>query len=299
MVELQIGGVAASELVWWSRSPPKHALIFPLIFPDVLSCVLWLLPHTGALSKHLIRAPRDPNMPREICRRSLRRPAGARVSAPPHHISSSPRLARASSLPHRPHLILASARASPLRPAAYPRPWGRRTPPLFPIGRILSPCRHPRLRSAPPPSDPAAPHPLVPAPDARLLLFPRRISSSPRPACASIRSAPPRRWSAFAPPRRAAGRPLAPAALPAGPTRGQSRAKPLFCGSVRAKWLQRAHFTGLWSQSRGRNTCLGALRSEPLVELEPSQRGPTQFLNLCHTTFYSLRPEYSRSFCLF
>jgi hypothetical protein len=25
-VELQIGGVAASELVWWSRSPPKHAL---------------------------------------------------------------------------------------------------------------------------------------------------------------------------------------------------------------------------------------------------------------------------------
>jgi hypothetical protein len=25
-VELQIGGVAAPELVWWSRSPPKHAL---------------------------------------------------------------------------------------------------------------------------------------------------------------------------------------------------------------------------------------------------------------------------------
>jgi hypothetical protein len=24
-VELQIGGVAAPELVWWSRSPPKHA----------------------------------------------------------------------------------------------------------------------------------------------------------------------------------------------------------------------------------------------------------------------------------
>jgi hypothetical protein len=27
-VELQIGGAAASELVWWSRSPPKHALNF-------------------------------------------------------------------------------------------------------------------------------------------------------------------------------------------------------------------------------------------------------------------------------
>jgi hypothetical protein len=25
-VELQIGGVAAPELVWWSRSPPKHGL---------------------------------------------------------------------------------------------------------------------------------------------------------------------------------------------------------------------------------------------------------------------------------
>jgi hypothetical protein len=25
-VELQIGGVAAPELVWWSRSPPKYAL---------------------------------------------------------------------------------------------------------------------------------------------------------------------------------------------------------------------------------------------------------------------------------
>jgi hypothetical protein len=25
-VELQIGGVAALELFWWSRSPPKHAL---------------------------------------------------------------------------------------------------------------------------------------------------------------------------------------------------------------------------------------------------------------------------------
>jgi hypothetical protein len=25
-VELQIGGAAAPELVWWSRSPPKHAL---------------------------------------------------------------------------------------------------------------------------------------------------------------------------------------------------------------------------------------------------------------------------------
>jgi hypothetical protein len=25
-VELQIGGVAAPELVWWSWSPPKHAL---------------------------------------------------------------------------------------------------------------------------------------------------------------------------------------------------------------------------------------------------------------------------------
>jgi hypothetical protein len=25
-VELQIGGVVAPELVWWSRSPPKHAL---------------------------------------------------------------------------------------------------------------------------------------------------------------------------------------------------------------------------------------------------------------------------------
>jgi hypothetical protein len=25
-VELQIAGVAAPELVWWSRSPPKHAL---------------------------------------------------------------------------------------------------------------------------------------------------------------------------------------------------------------------------------------------------------------------------------
>jgi hypothetical protein len=25
-VELQIGGVAAPELVWWSRSPPKHTL---------------------------------------------------------------------------------------------------------------------------------------------------------------------------------------------------------------------------------------------------------------------------------
>jgi hypothetical protein len=25
-VELQIGGVAAPELVWWSRSPPKHVL---------------------------------------------------------------------------------------------------------------------------------------------------------------------------------------------------------------------------------------------------------------------------------
>jgi hypothetical protein len=25
-VELQIGGVAVPELVWWSRSPPKHAL---------------------------------------------------------------------------------------------------------------------------------------------------------------------------------------------------------------------------------------------------------------------------------
>jgi hypothetical protein len=28
-VELQIGGVAAPELVWWSRSPPKHALNRP------------------------------------------------------------------------------------------------------------------------------------------------------------------------------------------------------------------------------------------------------------------------------
>jgi hypothetical protein len=26
-VELQIGGAVAPELVWWSRSPPKHALI--------------------------------------------------------------------------------------------------------------------------------------------------------------------------------------------------------------------------------------------------------------------------------
>jgi hypothetical protein len=25
-VELQIGGAVAPELVWWSRSPPKHAL---------------------------------------------------------------------------------------------------------------------------------------------------------------------------------------------------------------------------------------------------------------------------------
>jgi hypothetical protein len=25
-VELQIGGVATPELVWWSWSPPKHAL---------------------------------------------------------------------------------------------------------------------------------------------------------------------------------------------------------------------------------------------------------------------------------
>jgi hypothetical protein len=25
-VELQFGGVATPELVWWSRSPPKHAL---------------------------------------------------------------------------------------------------------------------------------------------------------------------------------------------------------------------------------------------------------------------------------
>jgi hypothetical protein len=30
-VELQIGGVAAPELVWWRRSSPKHALRVPFI----------------------------------------------------------------------------------------------------------------------------------------------------------------------------------------------------------------------------------------------------------------------------
>jgi hypothetical protein len=30
-VELQIGGVAAPELVWWSWSSPKHALSFKLL----------------------------------------------------------------------------------------------------------------------------------------------------------------------------------------------------------------------------------------------------------------------------
>jgi hypothetical protein len=41
-VELQIGGVAAPELVWWSRSPPKHALksdedVAASVFPGVSS----------------------------------------------------------------------------------------------------------------------------------------------------------------------------------------------------------------------------------------------------------------------
>jgi hypothetical protein len=37
-VELQIGGVAASELVWWSRSPPKHALSTHLPNFSLLIC---------------------------------------------------------------------------------------------------------------------------------------------------------------------------------------------------------------------------------------------------------------------
>jgi hypothetical protein len=44
-VELQIGGVAAPELVWWSRSRPKHALIDQLMFGFFLSasCTIFFL----------------------------------------------------------------------------------------------------------------------------------------------------------------------------------------------------------------------------------------------------------------
>jgi hypothetical protein len=63
----------------------------------------------------------------------------------------------------------------------------------------------------------------------------------------------------------------------AGMEKGKrSRAELLFCGSARAKWLQRAHFAGLQLQSRCCFAHLGGLRLEPLVEpeLELSQRGP-------------------------
>jgi hypothetical protein len=46
-VELQIGGVAAPELVWWSRSPPKHALSISEAAPPTPNFMELEITHTA------------------------------------------------------------------------------------------------------------------------------------------------------------------------------------------------------------------------------------------------------------
>jgi hypothetical protein len=50
-VELQIGGVAAPELVWWSRSPPKHALTLNPYRKSTPSPLFHYAPHLSVIMR--------------------------------------------------------------------------------------------------------------------------------------------------------------------------------------------------------------------------------------------------------